>query len=213
MERARERIAEILDGREYTVYYEETRTLLERVISIVWEWLIEFIIELLPAMRASHEAANLVVIGLVIVGTIALIVALIFVARYLQRKRRFQDLPPIRSENEMKWSSQMHFQQLKVQEERGNDTQALRHLFLGFLLYFHEQSWLEARIWKTNWEYVYELEKVDKETSALFRDVALLFDRVTYGNVRVKNEEYLHYKEVVMAWIQSNQDERNGKEE
>lgn len=212
MAQARERLAEILEGQEYTVYYEDNRGFIERMFERAWTWFIELLADLLPALSPSSQSANLVVIALVLFGTAALIVAFIFLVRYLNRKRMFKDLPPIQSENEMKWSSHRHFEEMKLQEGKGDYTRALRHLFLGLLLYFHEISWLEARIWKTNWEYVDELKKVNQKTATLFQDVALLFDRVTYGKLTVEQEQYETYKEIVMAWLHTHEKEQREEE-
>ncbi|WP_062051384.1 DUF4129 domain-containing protein [Bacillus sp. JCM 19034] len=212
MAQARERLAEILEGQEYTVYYEDNRGFLERTIERIWIEFINFIADMLPNLSPSSQSANYVVIVLVLLGAAALIVIFLLLVRYYSQKRRYRNLSPFQTEDAMKWSSNMHFEEMKVQERKGDYTSALRHLFLGLLLYFHDISWLEARIWKTNWEYVEELKKVNRETAALFHDVALIFDRVTYGKLTVEQEQFEKYKEMVMSWLHSYNEKQREEE-
>ena len=67
-------------------------------------------------------------------------------------------------------------------------------MFLALLLYFHEKEWLEARIWKTNWEYYEEIRKVNQEWADQFYHLALLFDEATYGERKVDKEEYIRFE-------------------
>ena len=91
---------------------------------------------------------------------------------------------------------------------RSNETRRLtdytlstRHLFLALLLYFHEKEWLEARIWKTNWEYYDELKKVNQEWAEQFYHLAYFFDEVTYGERNVQKEEYIQFHNEAMKWL------------
>ncbi|WP_268872907.1 DUF4129 domain-containing protein [Neobacillus fumarioli] len=69
------------------------------------------------------------------------------------------------------------------------------------MLYFHEKNWLEARIWKTNWDYYDELRRVDLQEADQFYRLAQIFDEVTYGERTVSKEEYVQFKQEAMKWL------------
>ena len=101
----------------------------------------------------------------------------------------------------MSWSFQKHLNEAKRQEELAQYSHATRHLFLALLLFFHEKEWLEARIWKTNWEYYEELKKVNTDYANQFYDLALLFDEATYGEKSVDQKEFEQFRHAVMNWF------------
>ena len=98
----------------------------------------------------------------------------------------------------MNWTSQRHLEEAKVQENIEDYRLSTRHLFLALLLSFHEKGLLEARIWKTNWDYYDELRKVDQSKADQFYQFAQFFEEVTYGERTVMKNEYLQFHH--QAW-------------
>ncbi|WP_218212222.1 hypothetical protein, partial [Pseudomonas sp. 2822-15] len=87
------------------------------------------------------------------------------IARTVNRKRIYRDHKPLEAMKELNWSYQNHLDEALRKERLQDYSLATRHLFLALLLYFHDVKWLEARIWKTNWEYYEELKQVNEESA------------------------------------------------
>lgn len=198
---AREQLEEILDRQEYQVYYADSRNTLQ----IWWDefkaWLADLLSRLFPSMEnTSGTAGNIMV--LVIILVILLLAALVIT--YLVKNNRFgrnNKNKPFQSGVDLEWSFQQHINEAKRLEEMGDYSLATRHLFLGLLLNFHERKWLEAKIWKTNWEYYDELRREQKELAEFFFHFALVFDRATYGKQKIARDEYLTYRDIALKWI------------
>lgn len=200
----REKMEEILSGREYQVYYDDSASLLERAIAWVEAWLAELLGRLFPAFSGSGGVSGFVFV-LVILAIIALLIVIfVMVGKNAKRRHTFRDQKPLQV-NELEWTYHEHLKEAERQEEFENYTAATRHLFLGLLLYFHEIKWLEARIWKTNWEYYEELKEVNKASAEFFYAFVLLFDQATYGKRKVTQEEYEYYLQEAKKWLKENE--------
>jgi hypothetical protein len=114
---------------------------------------------------------------------------------------------PLQHLAEKDWSYKDHLAESQKLEEKEDYSLAVRHLFLALLLNFHEREWLQARKWKTNWEYYEELQKVNKEWAEQFYSLALKFDEAAYGEREIKHEEFIPYKQTAMKWLNENHQE------
>ncbi|WP_226681477.1 DUF4129 domain-containing protein [Sutcliffiella horikoshii] len=198
---AREQLEEILNQQEYQIYYADTRNTLQ----IWWDefkaWLGDLLSRLFPSMEnTSGTAGNIMV--LVILLVIVLLAALVIT--YLVKNNGFirnKNNKPFQSGVELELSFQQHVAEAKRYEDMEDYSLATRHLFLGLLLNFHERQWLEAKIWKTNWEYYEELKREQKELADFFFNFALVFDRGTYGKQKIARDEYLSYRDIALKWI------------
>lgn len=201
--REREKLQEILNEKEYQVYYNDSKS----IFTIWWEkakkWIAEQLSKLVPSLESAESAAGPILIVIIIIVIALLGVLAFFLIRNSRRKRKFRDHKPLQSLNEMNWTFQKHLSEASRLETLEDFTQSTRHLFLALLLYFHEKEWLEARIWKTNWEYYAELQKVNKQWADQFYYLATIFDGVTYGEKKVQKVEYLRFRSDVMLWLGS----------
>lgn len=201
--REREKLQEILNEKEYQVYYNDSKS----IFTIWWEkakkWIAEQLSKLVPSLESAESAAGPILIVIIIIVIALLGVLAFFLIRNSRRKRKFRDHKPLQSLNEMNWTFQKHLSEASRLETLEDFTQSTRHLFLALLLYFHEKEWLEARIWKTNWEYYAELQKVNKQWADQFYYLATIFDGVTYGEKKVQKVEYLRFRSDVMTWLGS----------
>lgn len=204
---AREQLEKILDQQEYQAYYVDSRNTLQ----IWWDefkaWLADLLSRLFPSMEnTSGTAGNIMVLVIILV----IIVLAAFVITYFVRSNRFgrnKKYKPFQSGVELEWSFQQHVDESKKFEEMEDYSLATRHLFLGLLLKFHERQWLEAKIWKTNWEYYDELRREQKELAEFFFNFALLFDRATYGKQKIEKDEYLFFRDIALKWIYDSHEE------
>ncbi|MFA9559173.1 DUF4129 domain-containing protein [Evansella sp. AB-rgal1] len=200
-DQGRHRLEEILNGSEYQVYYDESQGFIETLFIRIRDWFIDVLSELFPSLAVSNGVSGTVLILVIILILVVLAVVLVKVGLNVKRNRTFRENKPLQNMDEMKWSYQKHMEEAKKQENMKEYTLATRHMFLALLLYFHEINWLEAKIWKTNWEYYEELRQVDKTGAELFFQYALLFDQVTYGERIVEKEEYMKYRIEAMKWL------------
>src|SRR5699024_4298162 len=102
----------------------------------------------------------------------------------------FRNHRPLKYISENEWSSHNHLSEAEKQASAGNYSVAVRHMFLALLLYFHENDMVEAKSWKTNWDYCDELRKVNQPLAEQFYHLALLFDEVFYGERVMTRDEY-----------------------
>ncbi|MBP3952671.1 DUF4129 domain-containing protein [Bacillus suaedae] len=210
---ARDELEAILSKEEYTQYYDQSQGFFAKWIGKAWTWFLDQLAKLFPAIERSSGVPGMVYVVAVVVVVVVLAIVLFLISRNIKRRHDFRENKPLQSMNEINWSSSMHMDELRKREQAGDYKSSTRHLFLALLLHFHENKWLEARIWKTNWEYYDELQKVDQQAASMFNDVALLFDKVTYGEHIVTENEYMHYRGKVMEWLDSNLQTSNQKEE
>ena len=202
-DRARDRIEEILDGEEYQAYLSNDQGLFAGWWEKAKEWIRELLGNINPAFEPTGGGASGILIILIV---LVVVILLLFAFKAFQngvRRRKFRSNKPLQSLNEMEWSYSRHLEEAEKQESVGNYSKATRHMFLALLLYFHEKEYLEARVWKTNWEYYDELRKVNQKWADRFYRLALFFDEAAYGERDVTEEEYIHYKEEAQGFLES----------
>jgi hypothetical protein len=199
--KARNELKDILNQKEYRIYYQDSKSLLEVWWEKAKEWITHLLQKLFPSIHSASKASVPILIAVIIVVLILLGVAIFFTIRHQRRKRMLSNRKPLQSMKEMNWSFQRHLEEAGKQESLGEYSLSTRHLFLALLLYFHEQEWLVARIWKTNWDYYDELRKVNQQDAQQFYQLATFFDEVTYGGRQVRREEYIEFQSEVMNWL------------
>ncbi|MFZ3587774.1 DUF4129 domain-containing protein [Bacillus sp. DJP31] len=201
-DQARDDIKDILDDKEYRIYDNDSRNIFEILWEKSYEWLTEQLAKLFSSFEPTGAmTGTILLVGIVVVMTL-LFVILLVVVRNRTRKHPFRDHKPLHSLSEMKWSYQRHLLEARTHEVVEEYNLATRHMFLALLLYFHEKGWLEARVWKTNWEYYDELLKVNQNGADHFYNLALLFDEVTYGERKIQKEEYIQYRNDAKKWLE-----------
>ncbi|MDR4886190.1 DUF4129 domain-containing protein [Fredinandcohnia sp. QZ13] len=209
MNEARERMEEILNGKEYRIYYDESRNVFQEWWDQIKKWLADFIENLFPALESGGGAAEVVLV-LIILGALLLLgIAIFLLVRNKRRNTNLSKRNPLHSAVELSWTYQKHVQEALKHEKNQDFSPATRHLFLALLLFFHDKEWLEAKLWKTNWEYYDELRKVKQAWADEFYDLALVFDEVAYGEYEIDQVEYNQFREKTFAWLEHSE---GGKE-
>ncbi|WP_421381953.1 DUF4129 domain-containing protein [Bacillus salacetis] len=204
---ARGELRDILDNREYTAYQGENQGFFQRLWGKIRDTVIDWLNNLFPEYQVSQGSGTMITLVLVILGLAALAIVLFLVSRHVINKRKFANQKPLQHLAEKDWSYREHLAESQNHEEAENYSLAVRHLFLALLLFFHEKEWLQARKWKTNWEYYEELLKVNKEWAEQFYSLALKFDEAAYGEREIVREEFIPYKETAMKWLKENDQE------
>ncbi|MBE1555242.1 DUF4129 domain-containing protein [Sporosarcina limicola] len=201
IDEAKEELEKILNEKEYTDYSDQSSTIFSNWWEKVENRLADQLEQSFPSLEKISMLAELI-LTIIIVAVLALIaIALFIIVRNHGRKRKFREATPLQAMKEIDWSYQMHLTEAMKLEKLEKFSSATRHLFLALLLYFHEKEWLEARIWKTNWEYFEELKKVNQQSADQFHHLAYFFDEATYGEREVQKEEYVQFRKVVMTYL------------
>ncbi|EKN65458.1 hypothetical protein BABA_20006 [Neobacillus bataviensis LMG 21833] len=198
--KARDDIEDILNAKEYSVYNES-----KGFIQTWWEnakkWLAEQLEKLFPAIKSASSASEPILIAIIVIVVILLGFLTFFLIRNTKRNVKLCKQKPLQSLKEINWTYGRHLDEAKEYESSAEYSHSTRHLFLALLLYLHDKGWLEARIWKTNWDYFDELRKVDQQHAEQFYRLAHFFDEVTYGERTVSKEEYVQFKQEAMVWL------------
>lgn len=191
-DKARADLEEILKTKEYKVYYDS-----KGFIATWWEqakeWIATLLEKLFPAIDSASRASGPILIAVIVIIIILLAISALLLIRNMKRNRTLRKQKPLQLIKEMNWTSQRHLEEAKNQESLEDYRMSTRHLFLALLLSYHEKGMLEARIWKTNWDYYDELRKVDQQKAEQFYQFAQFFEEVTYGDRSVLKEEYLPF--------------------
>lgn len=191
-DKARDDLKEILQTKEYTVYNDS-----KGFIATWWdkakEWMAGQLEKLFPAIESARGASGPILISIIVVVTILLALSAFFLIRNTKRNRLLRKQKPLQSRKDMNWTYQRYLEEAEKHERDDEYTLSTRHLFLAVLLYFHEKGLLEARIWKTNWDYYDELRKVNQQKAELFFKLANFFEEVTYGERNVQKDEYWQF--------------------
>jgi hypothetical protein len=193
-DKAREDLESILKTEEYRVYYKDSKGLIATWWDRAKEWIASQFEKMFPDIESASGASGPILIAVIVVVITLLALSAFFLLRQTSRNRMLRKQKPLQSMDEMKWTYQKHLEEAGKHEQLEQYTVSTRHLFLALLLYFHGKGMLEARIWKTNWEYYEELRIVNQQTAEQFFYLAHFFDEVTYGERKVKKEEYLRFQ-------------------
>lgn len=210
--KAREKLENILNSPDYQVYRNQSKGLIQTWWDKAKEWLASQLEKLFPTFGSAKGTSEVILIAIIVIVVILLLLSAFFLIRKLKRNAVLRKKKPLQSLKERNWSFQRHLEEAKKLELAEDYSAATRHLFLALLLSFHERGWLEAKIWKTNWEYYDELKTVNKQCAVEFYDFASFFDAVTYGETIVQKEDYFQFQIGVIKWLEEADQllERNG---
>jgi len=197
VDKARDEIQAILNGDEYRDYHEQS-SLLATWWDKVKSWLADLLEKLFPSLDKTSMLAGPILTIIIVVMLLLIAVALVFIIRNHRRKQKLRAQTPLHTLQEIDWSPQRHLSEASKYEDSESFALATRHLFLALLLHFHDNKWLEAKIWKTNWEYHGELKKTNQQAATQFYHLANFFDEATYGERQVELQEYTHFRTEVM---------------
>ncbi|WP_040208931.1 hypothetical protein [Neobacillus jeddahensis] len=200
--KAREDLEEIINKREYTVYYDQPSGIIQTWWVNAKEWIATHLEKWFPAVESAKGASEAILIVLMVIVVMLFILAAFFIIRNMKRNRLLRKPKPLQTRQERNWTYQRHLEEAYRMESSGEYSLSTRHLFIALLLSFHERGWLEMKIWKTNWDYYDELGRVNQQCAKQFFDLASFFDEVTYGETVVQREEYLQFRSGVVKWLE-----------
>ena len=83
---ARDRIDEILNEKEYRIYYDESRNVFQEWWNKVKEWLADLLESLFPAIESGSGAADVVLIMVILAAILLVGIAVFLLVRNQTRK-------------------------------------------------------------------------------------------------------------------------------
>jgi len=187
--KAHDDLEEILKSREYRVYYQHSKGFIQTWWEKAKEWMSKQLGKWFPDIEPSRGVSTTILITMIVLVIIILTITAFLLIRRMKRNKLLRKQKPIQSLQEINWTFHRHLKEAEKLESLEDYAGSTRHLFLGLLLYYHQEGWLEARIWKTNWEYYDELRKVNQQNAEQFFLLAHFFDEVTYGERKVTKDD------------------------
>ncbi len=196
----REELQGILAGKEYRIYYRQQQNLLLELLKRLRDWLYSILHNIFPqadVARASEFLAyGIAALGVLLVGLLAFLLFSRFV-----RQGRVHAKPARISPGHLP-TVQRHLAEAQTLAEQGEYAAAFRSLFLGYILYLEQNRWIEAKAWKTNWEYCAELNANAPRLAFSFTSLAVQFEEATYGGRPISGDDYWLYHNQVKRWVQ-----------
>ena len=192
---AKDSLETILNQSEYQIYLQDNRNFIQVWWDNIKAWISDLFSSWLSSLQPTSSVGDALVVLLLIAAVILVFFFIFLSSRNWLRKRSLKNYQPLHHLKEHDWSSLDHFQEANRLETQLAYAEATRHLFLSFLLILHEKEWLEARMWKTNWEYYAELQATKSDLASDFYQLALIFEEVTYGEKKIPEKDFFSYRE------------------
>ncbi|WP_316571405.1 DUF4129 domain-containing protein [Neobacillus sp. YIM B06451] len=205
---AKKELEEILKQDEYTVY-SKPPGFIEKWWNQAMAWLSDLLESWFPSLeQGSRSAAAPLLIAIIAIAVLLLAWIAYLLIRNSRRKILNREYKPLQFSREIDWTYEMHMERASRLEAEGQLRAAVRHFFLALLLFLDEQKCIEARQWKTNWEYFAELGKSSRVDADRFYELASVFDEVTYGERQISNNDFLSFRSKIAAWLEEGRVER-----
>ncbi|MHC0037601.1 DUF4129 domain-containing protein [Pseudoneobacillus sp. C159] len=197
---AKDELEKILAEKQYQIYYRQDQHTLADLLERLQAWINRHLAKLLPEQNFRDDVSEWISYGMVGAGIFVVLFLLILFSSRVVREKRFY-AKPVGTEQELELSTKSHLNEAEQHYAAGDSRTALRHLFLAYLLYLDEKQWIVARAWKTNGEYIEELEILQRDRAAEFRKLAHTFEATWYGGRQVTAESYLDYRNQVLELV------------
>jgi hypothetical protein len=183
-------LQKILAHYEYNLSHDggfDLRNLIVQGLRFIFKQIAKFIPE--NFLPTSIGAINLISY-LVIAAGLCLLGFLIYWLSKQWTVQRHLAKGLLLSEQELKLSYHIYLRNAGNEAEAANWKEGARYLFLALLFYCEHKAWIRIEKWKTNGEYMAELQRKQPAMLREFAEGALLFDKVWYGKKAIDAEEY-----------------------
>lgn len=196
----REELEGILGTKEYTIYTQEHKSSLQNLLASLQHWLQQILQTVFPHTDVGKKTSAWLSYGLIALGMFLLLLMLILLVSRFVRPSRVQ-AKPMRPAADQPFTIQRRLAEAHRLAEAGDYSSALRNLLLGFILYLDQNQRIEAKVWKTNWEYYAELKERSPQLAASFYELAQKFEEALYGGRPIAQNDYWFYSSQVSKWI------------
>lgn len=195
----------ILSRKAFQIYHHHG----QNILTVLWnrfkKWLLHWLEQWFPSLEINHSSPHWVFYAVIILILFFIIFLVFQLWRHFASVRHFRNRR-FGSESELALTASNHLRQADACAADGNFPLAVRHTFLALILHLDQSGLMEARPWKTNFEYYAELEAENRELAELFIEQASYFEEIVYGNHPVQMEDYQSYYRRVEHWINSEMD-------
>jgi hypothetical protein len=196
----KEELQGILAGKEYRVYHRENQNLLKDLLNRLKDWLYSILKNIFPQADIAQKTSEWLSYGLAVLGALFLCFLLYLLLSRFVRQGRVNPQRMSMAKG-LTLTVQHHFGEAQSLADREEYALAVRHLFLGFILHLDQNRWIEAKAWKTNWEYFAELKVRAPKLANSFTSLAVKFEEAMYGGRPISRDDYWLYHNQVSRWI------------
>ncbi|MBM7542082.1 DUF4129 domain-containing protein [Amphibacillus cookii] len=193
IDQLRDTVEDILAEDAYQVYYQDQRNIFQRIWDQIMDWINGWLSNLLGDLQPANSLADAIIVGMLVIGGILTLLLILFITRYLMRKRQLKRNQPLQSMAYQTKTLQDYIDQFEAEQQADDLQGAVRYRFLILLFRLEENEWLKVANWKTNWDYYKEIERIGREQADAFYQIAIYFESITYGNKRVELKAYQAY--------------------
>lgn len=140
----REDLQGILATKEYQIYTQETKSLLQNLFEGLKNWLGKILQSIFPQANIAKRTSEWLSYGIATLGVLLLLLLLFLLLSRFVRQGRVH-LKQVSMSNGQTLTAQRHLAEAHRLAEEGNYSSALRNLFLGFILYLDQNQRIEAK--------------------------------------------------------------------
>ncbi|WP_440896449.1 DUF4129 domain-containing protein [Amphibacillus sp. Q70] len=195
-------LEEILSTDEFQAYYQDQRNIFQRIWDWLKEWVTNLFQEWFSGLSPSSSIGDAILVILLTIGLILVCLLVAFALINWQRRKRLKDNQPLKNFSSQTLTFKDYQERFEEAEEREHYPEAIRYRFLLLLFNLEEKQLIKIERWKTNWDYFKELTQINEDQAERFYQLAVYFEAVTYGNKKVKSDDYHNYLTRVHAFEQ-----------
>ncbi|MCC0564622.1 DUF4129 domain-containing protein [Brevibacillus borstelensis] len=175
----KERLADILARDEFGEVKKQGKSWLDAL----FEEILDTIARMLQSADVSPGTASVLSKVIVAAAVIGVIVFLLIWWRRMVRRGPAENQLLAREERIRTYAD--YLREAKERGQKEDWREGVRYSFLALLSFMQERSWVRIESWKTNWEYLDELQARQPEWETFFRTHARLFEQVWYGRAEL----------------------------
>ncbi|MCL6459257.1 MAG: DUF4129 domain-containing protein [Gorillibacterium sp.] len=187
----KEKLRQILQQSEYSNQLPNKSNSINPIkawLEKLWQWLLD----LFPDASISPGAPKLLALItlLLVVAVLAFVIVRLVSGIAMGNRMSGHARGVFHDATELGLSYRQLLLEARSSAESGDYREAVRRMFLAALLLLNEQEWVSAEKWKTNHEYLEELQEHNPTVVPTFVKAAQLFERVYYGSEHAEELEY-----------------------
>ncbi len=158
----------------------------------LWEWLFDWLDEILPGDQTIVVGSNWVPYIITIAGSVILMLTLWRVLQEMVGMLVAESDLSEEAEATIPLTGATALKRAQTLSAAGNYRSAIRYLYLSTLLQLEERSILHGDRTLTNREYLRQLQQ-RPQLAQTFRDIVDVFERVWYGQQSIDDADYAEY--------------------
>lgn len=196
----REDLQGILATQEYQIYTQKTKSVQQELFEALNKWLQQILQSIFPHTDIAKRTSEWLSFVIVALGLLLLFLLLYLLLSRFSRQGQVNSKRVSLVEGQA-LTAQRHLSEAYKLAEAGNYTSALRNLFLGSIIFLDQNRWIEAKTWKTNWEYYAELKDRAPQLAGSFYTLAVKFEEALYGGRQIARDDYWLYHNQFQKWL------------